>query len=66
MGCSVKPVRISENVTFGHKESGLNYSGETGRACQKPELFVCSETLNLPGGAAPKHKGGSWRRGGCL
>lgn len=33
-------VRISENVTSGHKETGLNYSGETGRACQKPEMFV--------------------------
>lgn len=43
-------VGISENVTYGHKETGLNYSGETGCACQKPEMFVCPETLNLSGG----------------
>lgn len=49
MGCSAR-VRISENVTYDHKEAGSNYSGETGCACQKPEMFVCSETLNLPGG----------------
>lgn len=53
-------VGISENVASGHKETGLNYSGETGCACQKPEMFICSETLNLPGGAAPGHPGGSW------
>lgn len=43
-------VGISENVTYGPKETGLNYSGETGCACQKPEMFVCPETLNLSGG----------------
>lgn len=43
-------VGISENVTYGHKETGLNYSGETGCACQKPEMFVCPETSNLSGG----------------
>lgn len=43
-------VRISENVTSDRKKAGSNYSGETGCACQKPEMFVCSETLNLPGG----------------
>lgn len=45
-------VSISEHVVYSHKETGLNYSGGTGRACQKPETFVCSEALNLPGGAA--------------
>lgn len=44
---------ISENVVYGHKETGVNSSGETGCACQKPEMFVCSETLNLPGGQHP-------------
>lgn len=50
-------VSISENVVYGHKETGVNYSGETGCACKKPETFVCSETLNLPGGQHQTHGG---------
>lgn len=53
MLCGMLPeakVGISENVTYDHKEAGSNYSAETGCACQKPEKFVCSETLNFPGG----------------
>lgn len=41
---------VSENVMYGHTETGLRHSGEAGRACPKPEVFVCTETLNLPGG----------------
>lgn len=48
---------ISENVIYGHTETGLNHSGETGCACPKPEMFVCSETLNLPGGQHPTPSG---------
>lgn len=47
-------VRLSENVTYGQKETGLNDPGETGCACQKPEMFVCFEALNLSGGWAPR------------
>lgn len=51
--CSSKPEVDSENVIYGQKETGLNDSGETGCACQKPEMLVCSEALNLSGGWAP-------------
>lgn len=54
-------VRLSENVVYGHKETGLNYSGETGCACQKPEMFVCFEAVNLPGG---QNRNAWWIPGG--
>lgn len=41
---------IPENVIYGWKETGSNYSRETGYAWQKPEMIVCFKTLNFPGG----------------
>lgn len=46
----MKPESESLTVMYSHKETGLNYCGETGCACQKSEMFVCSEMLNLSGG----------------
>lgn len=43
-------LRISKTVMYSHKETGLNHCGETGCACRKSEMFVCSEMLNLSGG----------------
>lgn len=59
-------VSISEKVTNGPKGTGLNSSGETGCACQKPEMFVCSVTLNLPGGQHQTHSGSQAGGGGPL
>lgn len=57
-------VSISQSVLYGREETGLNYSGDTGCACQKPEMFVHSEALNLPGG---QHQDPWWIPGGtCL
>lgn len=30
--------------------------GRQGVPVKKPEMFICSKTLNLPGGAAPEHR----------
>lgn len=46
----MKPESESLRLMYSHKETGLNHCGETGCACQKSEMFVCSEMLNLSGG----------------
>lgn len=53
---------LCEAGVSGHKETGLNYCNRGGCACHKPEIFVCSETVNLPG-EQHRHMGGSWDGG---